>query len=116
MPNLRDNRSRGNSNKKYAKRSFGEGRFGARDGEKSVLHTATCSACGMECRVPFKPNGEKPVYCNQCFKKEDTGTSRPSMGAMKKPSYSTGGSSAPMTSDQFKILNTKLDRILAALE
>ncbi|RAP39005.1 hypothetical protein DID80_01340 [Candidatus Marinamargulisbacteria bacterium SCGC AAA071-K20] len=24
------------------------------------------------CQVPFKPNGEKPVYCNECYRKGDT--------------------------------------------
>ncbi len=30
---------------------------------------ATCSDCGQECDVPFKPTQGKPVYCNECFKK-----------------------------------------------
>ncbi len=33
------------------------------------LFTATCAACGKEAKVPFKPNGEKPVYCSECFAK-----------------------------------------------
>lgn len=31
------------------------------------LFTATCSSCGREAQVPFRPNGSKPVYCNDCF-------------------------------------------------
>jgi CxxC-x17-CxxC domain-containing protein len=30
--------------------------------------TATCSSCGKEARVPFRPNGTKPVYCSDCFR------------------------------------------------
>ncbi|MEK7188158.1 MAG: CxxC-x17-CxxC domain-containing protein [Patescibacteria group bacterium] len=31
------------------------------------LFKATCSNCGKTCEVPFRPTGEKPVYCNDCF-------------------------------------------------
>lgn len=30
---------------------------------------ATCSDCGVECEVPFKPTQGRPVYCRDCFKK-----------------------------------------------
>ncbi len=31
---------------------------------------ATCAECGKECTVPFKPDQDRPVYCNECFKKK----------------------------------------------
>ncbi len=31
------------------------------------MHKAVCSECGQKCEVPFKPFGDKPVYCNDCF-------------------------------------------------
>ncbi len=33
------------------------------------MHKATCAECGQECEVPFKPDGERPVYCRECYKK-----------------------------------------------
>ena len=33
------------------------------------MHTTTCSECQKECQVPFKPTGNKPVYCRECFEK-----------------------------------------------
>jgi len=33
------------------------------------FYKATCSECGQECEVPFKPTEGRPVYCNECFKK-----------------------------------------------
>jgi ATP-dependent RNA helicase DeaD len=30
-------------------------------------HTGTCANCGAEARVPFKPTGERPIYCKNCF-------------------------------------------------
>ncbi|MDH3324080.1 MAG: zinc-binding protein [Candidatus Peregrinibacteria bacterium] len=32
-------------------------------------HKAICSNCGNECEVPFKPNGDRPIKCNDCFRK-----------------------------------------------
>lgn len=45
---------------------FGGRRDGGFGGEK-VMHRATCAECGSSCEVPFKPTGEKPVYCSACF-------------------------------------------------
>ena len=33
------------------------------------MHKAVCASCGNECEVPFKPNGETPVYCRDCYQK-----------------------------------------------
>lgn len=32
------------------------------------LHTATCTVCGAEAQVPFRPDGVRPVYCLPCLK------------------------------------------------
>jgi CxxC-x17-CxxC domain-containing protein len=34
-----------------------------------VLHKAICADCKKACEVPFKPSGERPVYCKECFSK-----------------------------------------------
>jgi len=31
------------------------------------MFSATCSNCGREALVPFRPSGSKPVYCSDCF-------------------------------------------------
>jgi CxxC-x17-CxxC domain-containing protein len=33
------------------------------------MHKAVCADCGKECEVPFKPDGTRPVYCQECFAK-----------------------------------------------
>ena len=48
----------------FQKKSWGERGAGNRE---NVMHKATCSDCGKSCEVPFRPSGEKPVYCNDCF-------------------------------------------------
>jgi CxxC-x17-CxxC domain-containing protein len=39
-------------------------RFGPRP-----MYKATCSDCGAECEVPFKPTPGRPVYCRSCWEK-----------------------------------------------
>ncbi len=41
---------------------------GDRDRPKEFFK-ATCSDCGKECDVPFKPTEGRPVYCRDCFQK-----------------------------------------------
>ena len=31
------------------------------------MHKITCSDCGNEAEVPFKPTEGRPVYCRDCF-------------------------------------------------
>lgn len=31
------------------------------------MFTITCSRCGAEDEVSFKPTGDRPVYCRKCF-------------------------------------------------
>jgi len=56
-------------------RSSGGRSFGNRDSfqrrEPAEKHKATCSECGQECEVPFKPTPGKPVYCFECFKEKN---------------------------------------------
>lgn len=42
-------------------------RYGGGREERQMFSTI-CSECGQETKVPFKPSGEKPVYCSDCFK------------------------------------------------
>jgi CxxC-x17-CxxC domain-containing protein len=43
-----------------------EGGFRNEDRE---MHKTTCSECGKDCEVPFKPTEGKPVYCRDCYRK-----------------------------------------------
>jgi CxxC-x17-CxxC domain-containing protein len=31
------------------------------------MFAATCAKCHKACEVPFRPNGERPVFCKDCF-------------------------------------------------
>lgn len=49
-------------------RRYGEGRHGGdfRDKERQ-LFKVICADCNRECEVPFRPSGDRPVYCKECF-------------------------------------------------
>jgi len=32
-----------------------------------VMHSAICDECQKSCQVPFRPTGDKPIYCSECF-------------------------------------------------
>jgi len=65
------------------------------------MYKAVCDECGKECEVPFKPTSNKPIYCSECFSKggKDRGKDKGSNQSSK----------------QFEVINTKLDKILEAL-
>jgi CxxC-x17-CxxC domain-containing protein len=63
------------------------------------MFAAVCAKCGKKCEVPFKPTGDKPVYCSDCFGKGSK----------------TSGQAPDQSKQQFEILNSKLDKILQAL-
>ena len=38
-------------------------------GEREMFE-AVCASCGVTTRVPFKPRGHRPVYCQSCFERQ----------------------------------------------
>ncbi len=108
--------------------SFGQG---GRDSGPKEMFSATCANCGKECQVPFRPNGEKPVYCNDCFRShKEEGSSdfprRDSRGPSDhfqkrdfKPAFQTRTThDNPGVSDlkrQIEAINVKLDKIMQAI-
>jgi CxxC-x17-CxxC domain-containing protein len=46
----------------------GGGGGGYRDRGPREMFAATCSNCGKEAQVPFRPTSGKPVYCSDCFR------------------------------------------------
>src|SRR3989339_1042402 len=96
-------------------RSFG----GHSDGPKQMF-PAVCGKCGEDCQVPFRPSGERPVFCSNCFKEQGGGNDRPkfapkSFGGGRDRDMGGRTSSAPDYSAQFASLNAKMDRILSIL-
>ena len=46
-------------------------RYGSYDRPQREMHQVTCAECGQQAEVPFKPDGERPVYCQDCYKKRN---------------------------------------------
>lgn len=45
-------------------------RAGQGDGFRERTYTRViCADCNKECEIPFKPSGDRPVYCKECFSK-----------------------------------------------
>jgi CxxC-x17-CxxC domain-containing protein len=60
--NNRGSYGSGNRNS-YGGSSYGNS-YGRADRE---MFPAICAECGKETSVPFRPSGDKPVYCSSCF-------------------------------------------------
>jgi CxxC-x17-CxxC domain-containing protein len=48
------------------------------ENKKVELYDAKCQMCGREIKVPFKPDGVRPVYCKSCLKKIGGGSKKES--------------------------------------
>ena len=42
-------------------------------GGQREMFKVVCSDRKKECEVPFKPSGDRPVYCKDCFSKRKGG-------------------------------------------
>jgi CxxC-x17-CxxC domain-containing protein len=65
-------------------RDGGGGGYGAyRSRAPREMFSATSSSCGKEAQVPFRPSGDKPVYCSDCFQQRG-GASRGGYGGRSR--------------------------------
>ena len=64
------------------------------------MFEATCDKCKKRCEVPFKPSGGKPVYCSDCFRKNESFEPR----------------NSNLSSQDMDQINRKLDKILELLK
>ena len=83
---------------------FGGGRSrfgGGRDRDDKKMHRATCAECNKSCEVPFRPTGERPVYCSDCFEGNK--------GKSSRDSFSPRESFAPAAAPVQKLDNRGID-------
>ncbi|MDR3565376.1 MAG: zinc-ribbon domain containing protein [Negativicutes bacterium] len=55
-----------------ARKQQNSGGYNSRGGsgggyQQREMHPAVCAECGKETQVPFRPSGDRPVYCSDCF-------------------------------------------------
>src|SRR3989344_4778340 len=108
--------------------SFG----GDRDDRPREMFDATCSSCGNACQVPFRPTGEKPVFCRDCFAKQgggrELGRQAGFAGASqnRQASFAPNSGNAPSSGSaslvsnevkkQLELANAKLEKLVTILE
>ncbi len=97
------------------------------DSGRPSMHDAVCDECGRNCQVPFRPTGDKPIYCSECFEKrggggdknrsDRRGSFRQDSGD-RNPSRSQNNMSERAIQDltgKINVLNSKLDKIISLL-
>lgn len=103
----RGNRSGGGN------RNFGKPRF---NNDRKEMYSATCAHCGKQCEVPFRPTGNKPVLCRDCFQHNRSfDVRRPERGSFDRPQFNREDNQQPNYQVQFDALNAKMDKILSLL-
>lgn len=101
-------------------RGFRRPSFGKRDFSDRQMHQATCSKCGADCQLPFRPTGERPVYCDNCFKnnrssdynRQNDRNDRGKYNNFENKNENKSGVFDEQLKKQFETLNWKLDKIL----
>lgn len=138
MNNFNNNRSGGSRGGQRSDRRGGRSNFGSRDSRPSEMHDAVCAECGNNCKIPFFPRSGKPVFCSECFEKQNSqGGNRNSDDRRssfsdrrnsndRRPSYSDRSDRNDSRSrndrpsvnykEQFEIVNSKLDKVLKLVE
>ena len=120
---------------RFDRRSSGRPSFGGRGGGDREMFDAVCDNCGKDCKVPFKPSGNKPVYCSDCFEKmggasndrnsDDRNFRKPSFGDRENRRSDWGPSPREVQPEksnnadlkqQLDAINLKLNQVLKAIE
>ncbi|MFC1771495.1 CxxC-x17-CxxC domain-containing protein [Candidatus Margulisiibacteriota bacterium] len=113
-----------NRNNRFGGRRDSGGRnMNSRGSGKPAMFKTTCTECGQDCEVPFKPTGNKPVLCSYCFKgKGNAGPKRAGGGRdsgrarFEDKREKSSVCNNEVCKAQFEQLNQKLDMILEELE
>ena len=97
---------------------FETGAPGRDRGIKPELFQTVCARCGKTAIVPFKPMGNKPVLCKNCFggkKSFEPREDRFVQRGKQSDRFESRPRPAP-SSDTLEQINRKLDRIMRALK
>ncbi len=108
-------------NKPFGNKSYGN-KGGYDQGPREMFKT-DCAKCGNSCEVPFRPNGAKPVYCNNCFVRETPagGDRAPRREFSPRPAFKPA--QQPVRDDQafndlkaeLRVVNQNLERLIAIM-
>ncbi|MFC1702995.1 CxxC-x17-CxxC domain-containing protein [Patescibacteria group bacterium] len=139
MKSFKKKNPRGNKfagGKRFGSKPSGGRGFGGRNDHGSdrkpwengpEMHETSCDGCGGRARVPFRPNGSKPVLCSDCFRTDDDvpqgkfdrdrakkrGFDRPKFG--EKRTFERGPKGHGPDERRMDEVNAKLDLIIREL-
>lgn len=92
--------------------------------ERTQLYPAVCASCNKACEVPFRPNGQRPVYCKDCFgaNREGAPMAQSPRREFRAPA-AVSAAPAPRVEDsrindlrrQMDGINSKLDRLIESV-
>lgn len=107
----------------FKRGGFGGGNRGGERREVS-MHKAICDECQKSCEVPFRPSSDKPIYCDNCFKdkrgneapRREFNDRGPKKDFGNKPNFSKPTGSNDDLKKQLNEMNSKLDRLVSAIE
>ncbi len=98
-------------------RSGGFSKSGSRDGARSEMFSATCAQCGKSCEVPFRPTGERPVLCRDCFGgKGDRPERRDGRRDSSPRSFDRTRSSESFSSQKLQDPDPRIDELKSQIE
>jgi len=88
----------------------GRGGYDRRERRPKEMFATTCDKCKKDCEVPFRPSGDKPVYCSECFEKKDKVVQN------KGTNYEGKSKDMKQMREQIDGLHKKVNRIMEMLE
>ena len=78
--------------------------------------TVTCADCGTECKVPFVPKTDRPVYCSDCFIQNKPQDSRDDRYSRNDRSSRSRDNNRESNKTNFRSNRSKNDRFLKKQE
>ncbi len=101
---------------RFTKKPFTKGRDFNRAPKQ--MYKADCSKCGNACEVPFRPSGNKPVFCSNCFVKDDSSQRFPRRDFSPRSAFPQAHREDRLSQDlktELQGINDKLERLISLL-
>lgn len=68
------------------------------------MYAVVCFECGKDTEIPFKPSGDRPVFCKECFakRKSGQGSNKPNTAPSIQPQEPVSVEAAPVVTTKPK--------------
>ena len=97
--------------------SYGGNRSSFGGDRQSEVFKATCADCQKSCEVPFRPSGDRPVFCSDCFGEKRGASEDTRSNFESRSTYRDAAKpAAAKPSVDLSVVLAKLDTLIAAVE